>query len=812
MLVFKGFFGAKSLRLITLFITMLSICAAGHSQIVIDHTCTTLANVPTQYIESAKATLKILHGHKEYGGQVTAGMKEINVAPTTYSTTGANGSLSYQEYYNDIGTGGDLTFATAIRNKLNSPFNDRNVVMWAWNGGVSGNTEAGINAYLNEMAKLETEYPNVKFIYMTGHLDGSLSTGNLHTLNNIIRDFCVINKKILFDFGDLDRFDPDGIDYLDLYGDNACNFVANGQTRNWAIEWCADNPGKCTSCNCTNSQSLNCDLKARAFWWMMARIAGWTGDQPTPTPTPTPSATPTATPTPTPTQPPVYATIYVPSDFSTIQGAIDASSNGTEIIVSEGTYSENLVIGGKDVKIHSGSTTDTSIIQNTVIDGNQNGPVISFSGVESPFCTIEGFTIQNGRNAYGGGISGNGTQATIANNIIKDNVADVTKKKKKRREGFTYGGGLFNCDGLIKNNLITGNSSVGFGGGLSDCDGEISGNTITGNTSVSKGGGIFQCSARIDSNKILGNSADIGAGISDSNGSIYNNLIAWNNASSSGGGIYYSAGPIKNNTVYGNSAGASGGGVAECYGDIANTIIWGNSAPIDAQIVNSENVAYCWIEGVAKTAPGFVDETLGDLHLDTVSKCIDAGEFVSDLAKDFEGDKRGLKGCEEARGDGSNYDIGYDEYVGIPPTITLLTPDKSAELVKKSYIIKWEDADPDSNAKISLYYDADNKGADGTLIVDNILENNDEDDSYVWNINNLPAGTFWVYAIINDSSSEPVISYSPGSIKTIYRQDEIVEMLNGEKPVPQELNAQIDINGDGVFDISDLVARIILKY
>ena len=52
---------------------------------------------------------------------------------------------------------------------------------------------------------------------------------------------------------------------------------------NWAAEWLADNPGSelavlAAGCgDCAHSQTLNCVLKGRAFWWMMARIAGWAG-------------------------------------------------------------------------------------------------------------------------------------------------------------------------------------------------------------------------------------------------------------------------------------------------------------------------------------------------------------------------------------------------------------------------------------------------------------------------------------------------------------------------------------------------------
>ena len=67
--------------------------------------------------------------------------------------------------------------------------NNINVVIWSWCGGVSDNTEEGINIYLNAMNQLEEDYPDVKFVYMTGHLDGTGEEGNLHIRNEQIRKF-----------------------------------------------------------------------------------------------------------------------------------------------------------------------------------------------------------------------------------------------------------------------------------------------------------------------------------------------------------------------------------------------------------------------------------------------------------------------------------------------------------------------------------------------------------------------------------------------------------------------------------------------
>ena len=71
--------------------------------------------------------------------------------------------------------------------------------------------------------------------------------------------------------------------------------VVSGRDVNWGIEWCSANTGSaleqltsgngvsgysgCGSCahsgSAGNSETINCVLKGRAAWWMMARLAGW---------------------------------------------------------------------------------------------------------------------------------------------------------------------------------------------------------------------------------------------------------------------------------------------------------------------------------------------------------------------------------------------------------------------------------------------------------------------------------------------------------------------------------------------------------
>ncbi len=246
--------------------------------IIIDHRCTDISEIPSQWIEQAKSNLKVWYGHTSHGSQITTGMKNLQSHyrhSYDFNKAGSGGALSYQEVQPDLGYNGALTWENETRNQLNQPDNDRNVVIWSWCGGVSDNTKEGIGIYLDAMNQLEIDYPDVLFIYMTGHLDGTGESGNLNARNNQIRSYCSDNNKILFDFADIESYDPDGNYFLDLHANDNCDYGGG----NWAQEWCAEHPDSdlCWHCSCTHSQALNCNLKGRAFWWMMARIAGWDG-------------------------------------------------------------------------------------------------------------------------------------------------------------------------------------------------------------------------------------------------------------------------------------------------------------------------------------------------------------------------------------------------------------------------------------------------------------------------------------------------------------------------------------------------------
>ncbi len=376
------------------------------------------------------------------------------------------------------------------------------------------------------------------------------------------------------------------------------------------------------------------------------------------------------------------AVIYVPDDYPTIQGAIDAAASADTIVVRAGTYGENIDFAGKDVALVSESGPSV-----TTIDGNSLGSTVTFANGEGPGAMILGFTITNGFTTtylVGGGIQCSASSPTIRNNWIIGNHSD-------------YEGGGILCihtgTALIMNNLIEDNWAHD-GAGVTCMwggDATIVGNDISLNTGDNAAG--IHCngaSPLIERNRIYGNDSQVfnggGINLGDSSPLIVNNLIHSNLASWFGGGIYadYGSVPtITNNTIYDNYA-DQGGGIY-CRGNtaaipVANTILWDNYAPTGPEIhvgtpaepsdltVDFSDLsggqASCYVESGSTLVwgannidadPLFADAGGDDFHITFNSPCRDTGAngAAGVPAADFESDPRVVQ---------TTIDIGADEF------------------------------------------------------------------------------------------------------------------------------------------------------
>jgi hypothetical protein len=263
-------------------------------------------------------------------------------------------------------------------------------------------------------------------------------------------------------------------------------------------------------------------------------------------------------------------TINVPADQPTIQAGIDAASSGDTVLVAPGKYTENINFHGKSITLKSSNGSEK-----TIINGNQAGPVVTFSSGETSKSLLSGFTITNGVGNAGSGYSGGGiycenSSPTIQNNIITANVAAVGGGIE------VYGGSPHILRNKIGKNTPDPNIDGGWGGGISlenQSSAAVIGNRIYGNLwngnsncNCGSGGGIALNNAGsplLENNVIFSNQANFGPGggiwIVYSTPLIIQNLI-YANAAQFGGGVYTDSQSTTSQAIFVNNTFAENAG------------------------------------------------------------------------------------------------------------------------------------------------------------------------------------------------------------------------------------------------------------
>jgi len=148
------------------------------------------------------------------------------------------------------------------------------------------------------------------------------------------------------------------------------------------------------------------------------------------------------------------ATIHVPAEQLTIQSGIDAAQNGDTVLVDDGIYkgegNVNLDFKGKRITLKSKNGADATVID---CEKKLETRGFIFQNEETDASVLDGFTIKNGNQKFGGGI-----YLITSSPIIKNCVIDSN-------QSIPGGGGGIDCnhsDPIIIDCRITRN----FGGGI----------------------------------------------------------------------------------------------------------------------------------------------------------------------------------------------------------------------------------------------------------------------------------------------------------------------------------------------------------
>lgn len=284
----------------------------GHNQAHLED----LKSIPPEWIDSAKAKLKVAYFHTSHGSQINSGLTPLDAfmgGKGIYLSGegGGPGIMYFDDHYGPDLSNREGTFDDETRVFLDDPANQEvNVIMWSWcqilghdgdeNPGYCSNMDSLIAEYGPGGSKITsgTRTVPVQFVHMTGHLNGQGEEGRTNEINTYIRNHCIANDRILYDFADIESYDPDDQYFLDDYADDECNYLVDGnRTGNWAREWAEGkvmmdgeddtthnepNGGQWYHCSPAHTHAVNGNMKAYAAWYLFARIAGWEGPDTTP--------------------------------------------------------------------------------------------------------------------------------------------------------------------------------------------------------------------------------------------------------------------------------------------------------------------------------------------------------------------------------------------------------------------------------------------------------------------------------------------------------------------------------------------------
>jgi hypothetical protein len=117
--------------------------------------------------------------------------------------------------------------------------------------------------------------------------------------------------------------------------------------------------------------------------------------------------------------------------------------------------------------------------------------------------------------------------------------------------------------------------------------------------------------------------------------------------------------------------------------------------------------------------------------------------------------------------------------VNDPPAIALKEPAQHLAAREGPVPLRWEDADPDSNAAIAIYYESAATGK--VLIAESLMEDPDGDgDGYNWDTTGIPEGTYTLSAEIKDDLSMKD-SLAPGLITIDRTQPRVTPAPAGQE-------------------------------
>jgi len=228
-------------------ILSLSPIVLAQTAIVADHNTVDLTVIPDVALSLASA-LRVHLRHASVGGNINDGLNAIQAENSKYDRTHwvfyMRGNPGWQAKVIDLDT---FTIAHASEYDVFS-------MKFCWI-----DPDANFASYRDTLLHLESRYPSKHFVWWTMPItrDADGSEGLRQDFNESVRTFAVANGKLLFDIADIEAHNAAGVKKTDGSGHELQQDV-------WSLDGGHLNPA-------------GARRVASAFWWLMARVAGWGG-------------------------------------------------------------------------------------------------------------------------------------------------------------------------------------------------------------------------------------------------------------------------------------------------------------------------------------------------------------------------------------------------------------------------------------------------------------------------------------------------------------------------------------------------------
>lgn len=363
--------------------------------------------------------------------------------------------------------------------------------------------------------------------------------------------------------------------------------------------------------------------------------------------------------------------------YPTIGQALSCAPAGSVIHVASGTYNENLLIQGKHLTIDG---------SNAIINGGQNGPVITVFGADTQGTILRGLTLINGggQNAQAGALFvTDSTDVTVDGCVLRQSMGQmgggVFVRNSSRlalidslvedNTGTQQGGGLFVDGGALEvvNSVIRDNVTNGSGGGIflqNAVDLVLDGVVIRNNAAGQQGGGLVLNGGQADISNVqvvFNSSSQSGGGIQAVNSvslTAFGLKIANNTAQNGVGGLFMDGGLLDlSSTTIATNSGAQLFLMNSINTSLINSIVWGGgkgtAVASNLQNLLPGNVEYSIVDWNGFAATGYL--TLNPMFMDALNgnHTPAAGSPALDGGDPSEQDP-----------DGSRIDIGSHPIVG----------------------------------------------------------------------------------------------------------------------------------------------------